>query len=405
MNNEAKNLSLAPHTNRGVVSTSKLPTILLFDWVQVTIFPFTNLKDKNTVQRVRDYYDLFWYLFKIDRTKVLFNVEKPVLCYDFVYSYKNIKILGSDSHPEFGVHILLSGSACREFEDMDLKYDEFFYKLREFSPHYTRLDVSYDNFDGKYWTLNRIAKCIANVEVVTRFRSSISIKKEDLISLDNIGYTIQFGSRSSDIQFTFYDKLKERKANNYELNFLYSDLKYWFRFETRFRNDKALSVVNSYLYFSEKYKVDIKNFSCTSFNEYMKSIINNYISFRIRSETDKKRCRWKVQPWWKKFLSNCSKIKFQNKPIEYSIVKKRNWIDRSVSFSNFCVMLSEIEDLTSDSVSSHYLYQLFLKGSEKITNKELQYINEYRVRNNLSLISIDDIKDYVDSVKEILVKK
>lgn len=424
MKTELNSLHVAPLTNRGVVNASGpiLRQFLLFDWIQVTIFPFKSKDIENVDEffqrkiedifqgssdnvRFNDYYDIFWYLFRIDRTRVLFNVETPIRPYTFCYSYKNIKILGNDEHPEFGVHILLSGTACREFEDLGLTYDELFYKLKDFRPHYTRIDVSFDDYTGDYWTLDRVANCIRNVEVVTRFRSSIQIKKEDLISLDNIGHTIQFGSRASDIQFTFYDKLKERRCNSVLVD---ESITHWNRFETRFRNDKALAIVNHYLYFSDKVNciasVDL-HIDCESFNDYVKSIINNYISFRVRSATDKTRSRWSYQKWWSDFLDNCKKIPFQNRPIEYSITKKKQWIDKSVSFSNFCVFIADLPDITKDELSSRYLYNLFMTGAEKLTSKELQYINEYRISKGLNVFTLEEIESYVDSVKEFLVVK
>lgn len=416
------NLHVAPHTNRGVVNaTGTFPReFLLFDWIQVTIFPFTSFLDEEledyiakkeedyymgnrNIKRINNYYDLFWYLFRVPRTEVLYNEFTPLYGYQFVYSYKNIKILGSDTRPEMGVHILLSGTACRELEDLNVPYEDLFYKLIDYKPHYTRIDVSFDDYEGKYWTLERIARCIQEVEVVTRFRSSLSIKKDDLISLDNIGHTIQFGSRSSDIQFTFYDKLKERRCNNVFVN---ENIKHWNRFETRFRNEKAQCVVDNYLYFNNKCINSINvHIDCDSFNDYIKSVINNYISFRVRSFTDTTRSRWNLQPWWQKFLNNCKKIQFQTRPIEYSITKKKAWIDKSVSFSNFCVMLAEIPDLSTDEQSSRYLYNLFMTGSDKLTDKELQFINEYRLSHNLNVLDMDDIKDYVENVKEILIRK
>lgn len=357
------------------------------------------------LQRFTDYYDLFFYLFRVDRTKVLFNVEKPLRPYSFCYSYKNIKMFGNDEHPEFGVHILLSGTACREFEALELDYDSLFYKLKDYNPHYTRLDVSFDDYTGDFWTLDRIASCISNTEVVTRFRSSIQIKKENLISLDNLGHTIQFGSRASDIQFTFYDKLKERKCANVEV---LDNIKFWNRFETRFRNDKALSVVNHYLYFSDKVKCINQldtHIELESFNEYIKSVINNYISFRVFNPSDKTRSRWSYQVWWSNFLDNAKKIPFQSRPIEFSITRKKNWLDKSVSFSNFCVLIADLPDIKQDKESSKYLYNMFLTGADKLTDKELQYINEYRLAKGLNSFTKEELDSFVDSVKEFLIVK
>ena len=137
----------------------------------------------------------------------------------------------------------------------------------------------------------------------------------------------------------------------------------------------------------------------------MKSVINNYISFRIRSESDSNRRRWLLQPWWKRFLDGADKIQFMNKPIEYSILKKKDWLDRTCSYSNFCVMLAELPDLSDDLISSKYLYNLFKIGSDKITEKDLQFINEYRISRSLNVFTLEEINAYAKEVKEILVRK
>lgn len=56
-----------------------------------------------------------------------------------------------------------------------------------------------------------------------------------------LGDTLQFGSRASLVQITFYDKLQERKNNNYIVR---DDVKYWVRTELRFRNEKYLNCSN-----------------------------------------------------------------------------------------------------------------------------------------------------------------
>ena len=426
---DIEKMSLDPPTNRGPVMTngSVFRVFLLFDWIQVTIHPF--LSDFNAEEikdlgpddylkqiknkyfydesnvRIHSVYDLFWYLFRIDRSKVLFNQEKALFGYEFCYSFQNIKIFESATRPDMGLHIYMTGTACREFEALGLDYDDLFYKLKDFNPNYTRIDVSYDDFTGKYWTLERVYNCLHNLEVVSKFRSCLTISKDDLLNLENIGFTLQFGSRSSDIQFTFYDKLKERRCNNVEVD---DNIKHWNRFETRFRCEKANAVIDNYMYYSDKYKginsSDVV-ITCSSFDDYIKSVINNYISFRSRSFTDSRRSRWPFQSWWSDFLGNCDKVQFQKKPVEYSITKKRSWIDRSVSYSNFQVLLADIPDISVDEILSQYLYDLFKTGFNKLEEKDLQYINEYRIIKGYNPLELKEIDDFVDSVKEVLLKR
>lgn len=436
MNNEMgiEKMSLDPPTNRGPLPTLKSGSnpvgnglYLLFDWIQVTVHPFLSdfnaeeIKDLGPDQylnsiknkyfyddnniRIHSVYDLFWYLFRIDRSKVLFNQEKALFGYEFCYSFQNIKIFESASRPDMGLHIYLTGSACREFEALGLDYDDLFYKLKDFNPNYTRVDVSFDDYTGKYWTLSKVALCIYKHEVVTKFRTCLQITKDDLISLDHIGHTIQFGSRSSDVQFTFYDKLKERLCNNIEVD---ENIKHWNRFEIRFRCDKANAVIDNYMYYSDKYKVINSSgvvITCSSFNDFIKSVINNYISFRVVSSSDSNRWRWHFQKWWSDFLDNCGRIQFQKKPVEYTITKKRSWLDRSVSYSNFQVLIADIPDFSVDDIMSKYLFDLFKEGFKKLDEKDLQFINQFRLGKGYNPVSLNEVDDFVDSIKEVLLKR
>ena len=380
MKNDNKKLSLPPLTNRGVVNTIKSDVFLLFDWVEATIFPnnvFTNI------------YDIFFHLFKVNRLEVLFDELSPHFGYSHCYSYRNLCIYVSDRE-DMGYHIYLTGTGCRDFEDLGLSYIDLFSNLLQFSCHFTRIDVSFDDFTGKCFPLNKIKSCIHNQEVVTKFRSSIQFVKDDLISNDNIGHTIWFGSRASELQFVFYDKLKERIYNaNCEVN---DDVEYWNRLEMRFRNTYADTIILNYLW-------------CSDFNTYILGIINNYISFKVKSDTDNKRSRWKDQKWWSNFINDVPKIQFQNKPIEYNISKKRSWLDRSCSYSAFAVLIADIKDFSVDQVFSRFLYEFFSKGSKNISEYELQLINQYRIKNNLLPITFDEVKDFIKDIKEIIIKK
>lgn len=379
MEKDTNILYLPPYTNRGVENTIKSGLILLFDWLQATIFPdhFFN-----------DIYDLFYHLFKVNRFEVLLNEKSPHFGYDCCYSYRNICLFTS-SRSDMGIHIYLTGSGCRDLEDLGISYKELFSKLIALDCQFTRIDISFDNFTNNYFNLKKINRCIKKNEVVTKFRSSIEFIKSDLSKKENLGYTIWFGSRASDIQIVFYDKLKERESNNVEI---IDNLKYWFRLEVRLRNDKARDVIYYFMYRD-------------NFNDYFKGIISNYVSFKVRNKQDSNRSRWSDRKWWSNFLGRVNKVKFQSKPVEYSITKKRSWLDHTVSRSSFNVLLSDIEDLSSDEIMSNYLYEFFKKGSKKLTKTDLENINLYRVKNNLVPIKYEEVEDFVSSVKDFLIVK
>ena len=368
-----------PSTNRGVVISYLGDVFLLFDWVQATFL--TNSKKYNI-------YDVFFYLFGIDSDDVLLNEKSPHFGYDACYSYRDICIFVSDRE-DMGFHLYMTGSACRDFEELGLRYSDLFMKLLKLNVHYTRVDVSFDDFTGKYFPLKKIRKCIIDNSVVGKFRSSIQFLKTDLCSTDDVGHTIWFGSRSSDIQFVFYDKYKERVYNaNCEID---SSIKYWNRFEMRYRNNYADNIIINYLFVS-------------NFNDYLLGIINNYISFRVPGK-DKIRSRWKIQTWWNNFIDTSRKVRFQNKPVEYSITRKKNWLMRSCSYSAFACMLSDIKDFSCDELLSQFMYDFLKNGSKDISDIEIQKINQYRLKNGYNTIDRVEIQDFIKTIKDVIIQK
>lgn len=383
-------LHLAPPTNRGVVSaykSSELSEIMLVDWLQVSVYSNDSKIKSNDVKFVAQ---LFKYLFNIEFSEVLINERSPHFGYTDCYSYRNILIFQHSINEDMGTHIYLTGTGCRDLESLNISYLDFFEKCSHLNAHYSRIDISFDLFHNKFFTLNKIYNCINNLEVVTKFRNSIQFIKDNLITKDNIGHTIWFGSRTSDIQFVFYDKLKERIYNaNCEID---NNIKYWYRLEIRFRNEKAMNVVYNYLFNSD-------------FNLYIKSVINNYISFRVYNKNQKQRCRWQNKTWWNNFLNTTNKIRFQYRPIEYDITKKKDWLDRVASRSTLAVILSDIEDISLDNITLDYIVHTLKIGLNKIEQIDIEKINQYRILNKLSPLTLDDINSYITDIKDIIIQR
>ena len=381
MTNLNKYCLCTPPTNRGVLCTSKKDLFLLFDWVQATFYP--DILDN-------DIYKVFFYLFGIDSSQVLFNQKSAFFGYNICYSFRDICIFCSDRE-DMGFHLYLTGSACRNFEDLGLSYTSLFSKLLKLNVHYTRIDVSFDDFTGKYFNFNGIKKCIKDRSIISRFRTSTEFTKTNLINIDNIGYTIWFGTRSSDIQYVFYDKLKER-IYNANCDIIDDNIKSWIRFEMRYRNNYADTIILNFLYNSD-------------FNSYLLSLINNYISFRVKNISDKNRRRWKMCSWWSLFIGSVGKVKFQPKGVETSIVQKKNWLLRSCSYTAFEVFISDIPDLSSDSVLSSFLYSFLTNKCSDISDYDLQKINEYRSKNSLIPLSKLDVEDFIKNIKDVIIAK
>ena len=235
-----------------------------------------------------------------------------------------------------------------------------------------------------------IKKRIKNGEIVTRFRNSIEFLKTKLEDGSNQGATIWFGSRSSNIQIVFYDKLKERESQDFIVN---KDIHFWIRLECRFRNHNANEVAKH-----------LANKSFKEFKSFYVGVISNYIRFVKRNEKDKNKRRWQTIDWWQKFIDNVSNVSLQSINVESKISKKRNWMLNTTSRNNLMVLASEIEFLTVDNILGKYMFDMLKEGSKKVNDIDLQYINDLRIKNGLVTIQKEELYEFVKELKEYLLE-
>lgn len=387
---ENENFSIEPPlTNRGVVNTSGTEILglslmnqqyLLVDWIQGTV--------QNIDDNPFNVYKLFKDVFDIDRENVLESAG-GLFGYNTTYAYKSIKIMSCSYRNDMGYHIYIPGSGCRDIEDLNLDYAEIFQKLLVLGCKFTRVDISIDDYSGKYLDLNLIQSCIQNNEVLSKFRNSTEFIKTNLSDSSNEGYTIWFGSRASNIQIVFYDKLKERQSQNFIVS---NNIKSWVRLECRFRSKFAQDIVT--------------RFSCSTlslFKKYYKGIIFNYIRFVHKSYTETNKSRWVIQKWWLDFLDHVEKIQFQSINVESSISRSRDWLIHSVSHTNLKVLLSEY-DLSADDYSCKLIYEMLKTGSKFITDRDIQLINESRYKSGLDLITRESFEAFIRETKDIILK-
>lgn len=403
-----------PLTNRGVENTlnctqcldnkgldSKYPNglenFILIDWFQATILDILYVYDygsgelKNNLNIRHNIVVLFEKLFGIDSTDLVFEYV-GVNGYNANYHYESIYIMWNTSRPEMGVHIKMSGQGCRDFEALGLDYIEFFKKLNKHEINYNRIDISIDQFTNKYYTLDKLLYYVRNNLVCSKFRSALNIEKLNLSKSDNnLGHTLQFGSKASNVQITFYDKLKERQSKNIEVM---NNIKFWTRTEVRYRHECCRQVVNLLL----------ANNEYNSLNDIIKSTLRDYISFKTNNSKDTNLSRRPEVEWWSSFLENINYLKITNYLPESSITKKANWLEKSCARSNFIVYLSKLDNLKTDEMTNQYLVKFLQKGSVNFNYNELQAINNYRISQKLEPFTISELKDYIGDLNELILQ-
>lgn len=375
-----KNFIEPPFTDRGVQNTSGAiyrEKNILIDWFECTL--------KNNVHPEI----IFTSFLHIPKEEI--DVEDSGLYgYKMTYSWRDIKIMTSLDNSVLGTHVLISGKGCRDIESLNVDWLELFGFLTDnFDMNITRIDIAIDTFTDKYFTLQKLRDYIKNKQVVSRFKSSTEFIQKSLSTSDIESETIWFGSRTSNIQIVFYNKLMERTNASYEVD---PNIKYWYRCESRFRNEIAMNLVKTILNNGDYIKI-------------INDVLYNYLDFKDISYTESNRSRWITSFWWLDFLETNKKLSLKVNLKESSIVSKKRWLNDSVSKSQFMVYVSDLvkDTYTIDMLSSNYIYSILKEGFSKIKDKDMKVINEFRINNGLQPLNKEDLKDIVSNVSSLLI--
>lgn len=372
-----KNEFNPPLTDRGVENTSGLilkEKNVLIDWFEYTI------RDQISP------FDIFTKYLHINKNDVLYE-KVGIYGYNKTFYYRDIKVLVNEDRKDLGVHVIMSGKGCRDFENLNLDWIDYFkFLLCNYDIKITRIDVAIDTFTDKYYTLQKLREYISNGQVVSKFKSSTEFIQKSLSTSDIESETIWFGSRTSNIQIVFYNKLYERNNANYEVD---PNIKYWYRCESRFRNDMANTLVE-----------------CFTLNDNYMNVINdvlyNYLDFKDYSYTESNKSRWNTSIWWLDFLDTNKKLSLKINIKESDITTKKQWISKSVSKSELLVYLSELSinnNISLDNYSLNYLIDILKEGSKRLSVKDMSLVNESRIKNGLQ--PFED-KDFIDVINNLL---
>ena len=385
-------LSKAPDTNRGAVNTytnTELTQNIIVDWCQFSIFFGDNEDIKNyDFVKMRSYvYLLFYKLFGLEKEHLIYS-DSGINGYTSSISYKNIYAYFRVDMPIMGINFKLSGTGCRDYEDLNLSWIELFRRINSYTHNYNRIDIAIDDFTGNYFTIEKLQKYIKKGRVVSKFKSSLDIIKRKISDGSILGNTLQFGSKASRVQITIYNKLLERQSQNYIVD---NSITFWHRTELRFRNERATEIANELV-------------NNQNFNLLIKGILGNYLSF-LTPGNDSNKSRWEIAPFWQEFLENMDKIQLSNLNIESTLSKKKKWLVESTSHTNLMVILSELDSIDTSVITSEFIKNMLVNGYKRINDKDMQLINSHRIKNNQSIITKDQLCDLINDVKEVLILK
>lgn len=243
------------------------------------------------------------------------------------YGYSEQKILGNISalynnmRKDMGIHIILSGKGCREYETNNNIADLLF-RVESCKGKLTRMDIAIDDVDGHIIDFNKILADVQDGNIISRWKNSIEITKRDMNSGSIIGHTINFGSRKSDLMMRLYNKGMETEENPS-----------WIRLELEIKKKKAQKLNNILI-------------NTTYIGPIVAKVINNYIRFVNPSSKDSNKSRWQTREYWLNILMVIDKLSLSSKGKERSIEDIKSWIIRQVAPSLALILIDEQGDLS-----------------------------------------------------------
>lgn len=277
-----------------------------------------------------------------------------------------------NSHRNEGVWVEMSGQGCRAFETY-CNYDDGFLYLfdyfKEFSDEYhiTRLDVAYDDFSNTI-PINSFSRDILNKNYVSRFKDdSMTVT----CAAGRVGYTIDCGSRKSEIKFRIYDKAYERGYRGDE-HFT------WNRFEIQMRNDRALNF--------------IKLLDAENLGQIFSGVIINYLRVVKPDKQDSNKRRWSMKKWFKDFIGFAERISLFTKcETDYNLFKCEDFV--------YCHCGNALDTLITIKGIDKVVEELAERKPDR-SQKYINLINEFESLKNKNSVAEENTSDILSYLSE-----
>lgn len=274
----------------------------------------------------------------------------------------------------------MSGQACQDFVNRGGNW----YKLLKFlmlnGANFTRIDCAIDVMTDKYFNLEKLYYYAKNRYYVSPLRQGEFITSWD--GDDLAGDTLYIGSMHSNTFICIYDKKLEQFRKGIEIM-----NPAWIRIEIRYKQERANWFVSEFLNNTE----NDNDFSFIAESLYA------ILEFKEKplNSFDSNRTRWPTSIWWLDFISVATKADFKSK-VKYkqTLERKVDWLNRAVSKT-----LLQLYHLDPNTFIP-FILEVIENKSEDFDKTDLSIINNYRVKNGLDKLTIDDIV----SQKELLQK-
>lgn len=291
----------------------------------------------------------------------------------------------------------LSGDGCRALErrgdnEFPLKWKEIFDALFFSIPHVsiTRFDFAIDVFNSNI-SLDDIHQALLDRNVLSPFLK-FDLSKGYTFGSEKIDlHIIDLGSKKSDQFLCIYDKKEERESIGKEIEF-----DSWYRFEFRFKHDKAKNFILNMLNAWD---------SDDCLGQFASNLIYKYLDLKDRPKQGRNNVpgqivskdtmrKWETNLKWLEFLGCSEKANIENYfKYESSITKNAKWYTRSVSKTVAKLFFANQEYFWV------FIQQAINIGATRFEKNDISFINDYRKKNKFKELTGKDIDTICENIK------
>jgi phage replication initiation protein len=233
-----------------------------------------------------------------------------------------------DGAPDQGVHVEISGKGCRDIEawhglKTEADWQRWVAGWLQDGARFTRFDVAFDDI-GPNGVLDMgvIKQAWDDGNVTSRCKKARFLhEKAAGCGGELLSDTINFGSRSSGLSATVYNKAKEQ---------LQEAGSHWLRVEMRGIGNKQGHAL-------------VKAFVAGGFARMAVALLS-HLDFK-EPGADSNKSRWETAAWWSAFIGSVEKAPLFGARVVRTVAQVREWVEKQVAPSLAVLFRADCGDL------------------------------------------------------------
>lgn len=265
-----------------------------------------------------------------------------------------------DSSDRMGVHVMISGQGCRQYESHHTFHNLLFYlTILDEKVKFSRVDIAIDDFSDRLINFTRIHQAAIQGHFTSRWNKWDEVNSRQCATGEFLGRTMYFGSQSSSIFCRIYDKSLERKAKSDGDEEIPET---WTRLEMVYKKERAQKLV---------YHLIDRNLAV---GDAIRGTLRQYLRFiQPPKIKDDNKARWPDAPWWAELLAGIDRLQLTSRQETKSIDEMESWVDKQIAPTIAAI-------LTAKDGEIDWLHQLISKGASRLSQRHKDAIEQYQRR-------------------------